>query len=318
MPAMFAVGVEVIANPMVATFAAFGSFAMLLLVEFRGAMRDRLLNQTALAVACAANIVVATLVSQTTWLAALTMAAVGFGVLFVGVASSVLAGATQALLLSFILPISLPGAAASMLDRLAGGGGAPAASLVAIAVLWPAPASDPVRTDAIAACRALARRLRMEPGAEADSGAALAGLHATFFATPLRPTGLSTAARAVVRLVDELRLLNAIVARAMPAPERVSAHVRAAWAAAAPVLDGAADAVERPSDASEALPAAVERLHAALADLERAASTGLPHASGDVVSALDPSFRAQELSYVVARVAANAGVAAAAERRSWL
>ena len=39
----------------------------------------------------------------------------------------------------------------------------------------------------------------------------------TFFATPYRPTGLTTAARAVVRLVDELQWLNAVVA-ARPAP----------------------------------------------------------------------------------------------------
>src|SRR3954449_12935331 len=260
MPALFAVGLHVVGEPVVATFAAFGSFAMLLLVDFGGPMRDRLRNQAALAVACGVLVALATVVSRTTWLAATTMTVAGFAVLFAGVASSVLAGATRTLLLSFILPVSLPGPASSIPDRLAGWGLASGASLVAIALLWPAPASDPVRTDAIAACRALARRLRMEPGAEADSDAALARLHATFFATPFRPTGLSTAARAVVRLVDELRLLNAIVARAMPAPERGSARVRAAWAAAATVLDGAADAVERPSDAPGALPAAVERL----------------------------------------------------------
>ena len=53
MPSLFALGVEVFENPAVATFAAFGSFAMLLLVDFRGALRDRLLNQAALAVTCA-------------------------------------------------------------------------------------------------------------------------------------------------------------------------------------------------------------------------------------------------------------------------
>src|SRR3954464_3485357 len=246
MPALFALGTKVIGNPVVATFAAFGSFAMLLLVDFGGPLGDRLRNQAALGIACGALIAVATLCARTTWLAAVAMTLVAFGVLFAGVARSVLAGATQPLLLSFILPISLPGPASSIPDRLAGWGMASAASLVAIAVLWPARASAPVCRDAIAGCRALARRLRMEPGAEADSDAALAGLHATFFATSFRPTGLSTAARAVVRLVDELRLLNAIVPRAIPAPERVSAHVRAVWAAAATVLDGAADAVERP------------------------------------------------------------------------
>ena len=36
-------------------------------------------------------------------------------------------------------------------------------------------------------------------------------LETSFFATPYRPTGLSTSTRAVVRLVDELRWLNAVV-----------------------------------------------------------------------------------------------------------
>jgi hypothetical protein len=39
MPAMFALGDVVIDNAMVATFAAFGSFALLLLVDFAGPMR---------------------------------------------------------------------------------------------------------------------------------------------------------------------------------------------------------------------------------------------------------------------------------------
>lgn len=50
MPAMFAVGDKVIGNPQVATFAAFGSFAMLLLVDFGGPMTERLQAQAALAV----------------------------------------------------------------------------------------------------------------------------------------------------------------------------------------------------------------------------------------------------------------------------
>ena len=51
MPAMFALGDLVIGNPTFATFAAFGSFAMLLLVDFAGPMRARLQAQAALAVA---------------------------------------------------------------------------------------------------------------------------------------------------------------------------------------------------------------------------------------------------------------------------
>ena len=51
MPAMFALGDKVIGNPQAATFAAFGSFAMLLLVDFGGPMAERLQAQAALAVA---------------------------------------------------------------------------------------------------------------------------------------------------------------------------------------------------------------------------------------------------------------------------
>ena len=47
MPAMFALGDKVLGNPQLATFAAFGSFAMLLLADFGGPMAERF--QSALA-----------------------------------------------------------------------------------------------------------------------------------------------------------------------------------------------------------------------------------------------------------------------------
>ena len=82
----------------------------------------------------------ATLASQTAWLAAVAMAVVGFGVIFAGVVSSVLAGATTSLLLAFILPVSLAAPASAVPDRLAGWGMAAGVALVATALLWPAPA----------------------------------------------------------------------------------------------------------------------------------------------------------------------------------
>jgi hypothetical protein len=338
MPAMFALGKVVIGNPTVATFAAFGSFAMLLLVDFGGPMRMRLQAQAALAVTSAAFICVATLCSHSAWLAGLAMAVVALGVLFAGVVSSVLAGATTALLLSFILPVSLPGPASSIPDRLAGWGLASAAALLAIALLWPAPARDPVRSAAIAACRALAARLRSEVasvlGAEprpspaehraavAEADAAVEALHTVFFATPYRPTGLSTAARTVVRLVDELRWLNAVIVPAAPPSTRtpVDGHACAVKSAAAAVLERAADLLDAPQRDPGALRDAVSELTRTLGELERAATTALPlgGGAGDVVSALDPAFRAQELSFVVSQIAGNVDLAAAAERRSWL
>jgi hypothetical protein len=160
MPAMFALGDKVIGNPQLATFAAFGSFAMLLLVDFGGPMAERLQAQAALAVTGGVFVCLATLASQTAWLAAVAMAVVGFGVIFAGVVSSVLAGATTALLLAFILPVSLAAPASAVPDRLAGWGMAAGVALVATALLWPAPARDRLRGAAAAACRALAARLR--------------------------------------------------------------------------------------------------------------------------------------------------------------
>ncbi len=64
MPAAFALGGPVLGNPVLATFAALGSFAMLLLVDFGGSIRNRLQCQAALAVACMALIALGTLASR--------------------------------------------------------------------------------------------------------------------------------------------------------------------------------------------------------------------------------------------------------------
>jgi uncharacterized membrane protein YccC len=348
MPAMFALGDVVIANPAVATFAAFGSFAMLLLVDFPGPMRARLQAQAALAVTGGVFVCVGTLASRSPGLAAVAMALVAFGVLFAGVVSSVLAGATTALLLAFILPVSLPGPVSSIPDRLAGWGLASAASLLAIALLWPAPARDPVRSAAIAGTRAVANRLRAQvayvlggrgdalaaerDAAIAHADGAVEALHAVFFATPYRPTGLSTAARTLVRLVDELKWLNAIVLQAAPHPHASAPdpHVAAVKTAAAAVLERGADLLDAPQGSPDALHEALTELRARLSELERGATAKLPDGAapaggasaerpmGDVISALDPAFRAQEVSFVVSQIATNIDWAAAAERRSWL
>jgi uncharacterized membrane protein YccC len=166
--------------------------------------------------------------------------------------------------------------------------------------------------------------------AQADS--AVEALNAVFFATPYRPTGLSTAARTLVRLVDELKWLNAIVLQAAPHPHATALdpHVGAAKTAAASVLERGADLLDAPQRSPDALHATMTELHARLSELERGATLKLPAGAGtaggavaerpmgDVISSLDPTFRAQELSFVVAQIATNIDWAAAAERRSWL
>lgn len=83
MPALFAFGIKILHNPQLATFAAFGSFA-LLLADLRGTRRERLEATALLAVTGAGFVALGTLVSRTPWRAALSMAVVGFAVLFSG------------------------------------------------------------------------------------------------------------------------------------------------------------------------------------------------------------------------------------------
>ena len=292
MPAMFALGDKVIGNPQVATFAAFGSFAMLLLVDFGGSMAERLQAEAALAVTGGVFVCLATLASQTVWLAAVAMAVAGFGVIFAGVVSSVLAGATTALLLAFILPVSLAAPASAVPDRLAGWGMAAGVALVATALLWPAPVRDRLRDAAAAACRALAARLRAgvayhlsrmagqfapdRDHAAAQADQAVEALRSAFLATPYRPTGLSTPARTTVRLVDELIWLNSIVIQ--PGLHRGGVH-RAALVvreAAAAVLGRAADLLETRGGSSDELGAALTELAAAHAKMQEGVTAGLP------------------------------------------
>ncbi|HWG08344.1 MAG TPA: FUSC family protein [Solirubrobacteraceae bacterium] len=346
MPGMFALGKEVIGNPAVATFAAFGSFAMLLLIDFGGPMRARLEAQIALSVTGCAFVCLGTLASRSVWLSAAAMTVLGFAVLFAGVVSSVLAGATTSLLLAFILPVTLPGSAAAVPDRVAGWGMASGAALLAIVLLWPTPARGPLRDAAAAACRALALRLRADVAfrisgedpslaghherATAAAEQAVTAMRRVFLATPFRPTGLNTSARTVVRLVDEINWLDAIVIRSA-----LSQHGTPVNRRASAVKLAAADALERGAELlgvmrgdPRSLREAVAELRESMRAIETSAIAELPArsapdaghdepAAGELISALDPAFRAQELAYVVSVIAGNIDLTAAAERRSW-
>jgi uncharacterized membrane protein YccC len=349
MPALFALGEKVFKNPQLATFSAFGAFSMLGLVEFGGRMRDRLQAQAWLGIAGAIILALGTLASRNAWLGAAGMAIVAFVVLFAGVVSSVLARATTSLLLAFILPVSLPGPATVIPDRLAGWGLASIAGLIAVRLLWPPPAQSPLRMPAIDACKALALRLRADvalvlgdgseqPEIEHGRAVALANetidtLHRGFLVAPFRPTGLSTPARTLVRLVDELVWLNAII-QAQPAAGQGSIDVPtcAVQSAVADVLDRGAELLESPASGPDPLRGALKAVEEALVTMERRVTQELPRRRfvsptgraadegkvGAFVESLEPSFRAQELGFAATQVGHNIDLTVAAERRSWL
>src|SRR6476659_2063867 len=82
MPAVFAFSDKVIAKPQTSIFAAFGSFAILVFVEFGGPWRTRLLAYLGLACVGCVFITVGTLCSRNALLAAGAMAVVGFATLY--------------------------------------------------------------------------------------------------------------------------------------------------------------------------------------------------------------------------------------------
>src|SRR5262249_10865041 len=143
---------------------------------------------------------IATLCSQHVWLAVLSTVVVTFLILFAGIVSSVLAGASTALLVSYVLPVTLAVPPSQLPDRLFGWLLAGGAAVLAIVVLWPAPPRAPLRGATARACRLLARQLRADvecvlTGAPArselteEADAAVTALRQTFFHTPYRPTG---------------------------------------------------------------------------------------------------------------------------------
>jgi uncharacterized membrane protein YccC len=342
MPVSLALGLEVIGNEYLALFAAFGTFAILLLADFTGPMPQRLQAQAALGLTGVGLVCVGTLASQHAWLAAIGMVCVGLPILFAGVVSSILASAAPALLLSYILPVCLPADASAIPERIAGWGLAAALGVVATAVLWPTPTSDPLREPASRAMHLMADRLRKEidfaaggpdaPTLEArelaveESDAAVKQLRRTFLASPYRPTGLNTSDRTIVRLVDELEWLAQVVRHGRPSSavaHYVGPHVAAVKGAAADVLEHGSRVLHNPSAGSRELEAHLDALGAAVDALDAHVAGALPaRADGTgedkTLTSLDPTFRSQELAFGATQLGANIVLTAAAWQRSWI
>ncbi|MEU6016629.1 FUSC family protein [Streptomyces sp. NPDC047515] len=347
-PAVFAIALKLMGNPDLALFTAFGGFVTLLFVEFSGPMRTRLSAQFGLVLAGAVLICLGTLASQTVWTATVATFVITFVVLFTGVVSSALAHASTGLLVSFVLAVTLPGSVSSLPDRLGGWLLAGAASLPAITFLWPAPVREPLRLSAARACALQARRLRAEVdcvrtgfvsvsaaahrrSAEAAT-TAVTTMRTSFFGTSYRPSGLTTAARALIRLIDQLVWLDAILGRTPvePQPRPVASLVCAVKTEAATLLEHGGALLESADGDPRLLDSDLRRLLQARECLERTVTSALPaHLARvppqgmsdkemtELVSSLEPGFRAQEMTCAVSAIAGHIGLVGAARQRSW-
>ncbi|HEX5406971.1 MAG TPA: FUSC family protein [Pseudonocardiaceae bacterium] len=217
-PLMFALAYEVIGDLQVATFAAFGSFATLVLAAFGGRRRDKLVAHLGLGAAGSVLLVIGTAVNSSILLATLITIPVVFVVLFAGVAGPNAASASTAALLAYVLPAASPGVVGMIPARLEGWWLATAAGTIAVLVFSPKSPGTALRIAAANTARALGTRLGAALHGDTDPSHAdecLAAKHqlmTTFTATPYRPTGLATADQALDSLVGLLEWCTSVIA----------------------------------------------------------------------------------------------------------
>ncbi|HYN71413.1 MAG TPA: FUSC family protein, partial [Nakamurella sp.] len=257
-----AIGTLVIGNPNLSLFASFGGVAFLLFADFPGNRFARFGAYLVLTIVGALLITLGTLASAVAWTAVVGMLIVGFLVLFSGVLSAASAAGTRAALLTFILPVTVPGTAADIPARLAGWGIAAALAIPVGVLLWPPRDHDALRARAADACRALGRQIASRAAiadnqpadyppdspadADAASGQAIMALRQQFRGTTFRPVGLTTGSRLLVQLIDRLEWLKAVIAR-LPTgtADEWPAAARDLVQACAAVLDSSATALDR-------------------------------------------------------------------------
>lgn len=270
-PALFAIALKWIELPQMALFAAFGSMAFLVFVDFGGPPLVRLRSYLLLVVAGAILIPLGTLCSHSVVLATVAMAIVSFAIIFSGVLSGAIAAAQPAAILLFVLPVMVTAPFSSIPARLAGLGLAGAAAISATLLVWPTRPRDRLRVEAGVTANLLAdllATLEQVPGDEAErtrridlARDAVRELRERFVATPNRPSGTGGRTAALARLVDDVGWLLALVRQPalLEPPTPALATQRAeVLAAGAQVLRASADQLDGGSEQPD-----LERLGAA-------------------------------------------------------
>ncbi|WP_284746779.1 FUSC family protein [Amycolatopsis sp. RTGN1] len=221
-PALFAFSIKVLGDLQVATFAAFGGFATLVLASFGGDRADKLRAHFGLAVTGSVLLVVGTAASASLPLAAVVTLIVTFLVLFGGVAGPNAASGGTAALLAYVLPAASPGTMSMVPARLGGWWLASVVGTAAVLLLSPRSPATALRDAAARAAGTMAdyldAALHGDPGVSTAREAAIEAKHRLideFTATPYRPTGLATADQALNSLVGLLEWCGSVIADAL-------------------------------------------------------------------------------------------------------
>jgi uncharacterized membrane protein YccC len=303
MPGVFAFADQVIGNPQTSLFAAFGSFAVLVLVEFGGRWRTRLVAYLALAAGGVALIMVGTLCSRDAWLAAGATGVVGFVMLFSGAFNGYLAAASTGAILLFVLPANIPAPNSAIPDRLLGFALAAGVGTAAALLLWPPRRRAELRRSVAAATRSVVELIEAEP-AEREASAAAAraavdGLRRSFLGSQHRPAGPTDATAALAALPDELDWLLSFLE---PPLEISSAEEAEAMASAGAVLGAGIDRLEGGGAQAD-----FERLEGARSHVARAFVRSLPELPPSADAAVLPElletpFRVRAATYAARQV----------------
>jgi uncharacterized membrane protein YccC len=219
---LFALTKQVIGNAQIATFAAFGGFATLVLASFAGTWRDKLLAHLALALAGSVLLSIATIVSSSTAVAAIATVPVTFAVFFAGITGPNAASGATGALLAYVLPAASAGTVGMIPDRLIGWWMASVAGTAAVLLVSPRPAGgNQLRAAASKLATALADLLDAASRGEGGEDRLAAALGAKrdllgqFTSTPFRPTGLAVTDQSLANGIELLEWCTALIADAV-------------------------------------------------------------------------------------------------------
>jgi hypothetical protein len=347
MPLTFGLAHLLFTNPQVALFAAFGSFSLLLLVEFQGRPRYRLGSYGAVFVTGFVLITLGTVASTHKIAAVAAMAVIGFAVLFAGIVSPTAATASTAVLLVFVLPVAVAAPSAAVGPRLVGWAMAGVLCIPACMLIWPVPWHDDLRRRLSAATLAVSQLVEARseggPDREAQSkvAAALLALRQRYRGTPYPPTGSEGSAVALAKLVGRIEWVagsEALTgpdasAAGLPAVQNVIRAVAETLGLSASLIcDGAGHPVNDPNLIS-AVRKSVQHLDQVIAielnaavsvlidpptsgvggDDRRMTASGNGNESHEVAPSLDPTFHVRALGFAT-EILADAALESAGAR----